>query len=89
MTTTIERALLPDETLTLDRSFGVRTIHVAQGRWRILDATGRALGHVTTDASPAGLRFHAQRFHAPTRLFRDVGLFWDADDAVAALRYSR
>ena len=89
MTTTIERALLPDETLALDRSFGFRAVHVAQGRWRIVDAAGRALGHVTTDASLAGIRYRAQRFHAPTRVFRDVGLFWSAEDAVAALRYSR
>ena len=89
MTMTIERALLPDETLALDRSLGVHAVHVAQGRWRIVDAAGRALGHVTTDASPAGIRYRAQRFHAPTRVFRDVGLFWSADDAIAALRYSR
>jgi hypothetical protein len=88
MTTTIERSLLPDESLALG-SADIHTIHVAQGRWRILDATGRAIGHVTTDRSAGGVRYRAQRFHAPTRAFRDVGAFWSADDAIAALRYSR
>lgn len=89
MTTTIERPLLSDESPTLRTALGAQLIHVAQGRWRVVDAAGRAIGHVMTEVAPEGLRYRAQRFHAPTRSFRDVGTFWSADDAVTALRYSR
>ncbi len=89
MTTTIERPLLSAEPPVFARTFGVRLVHVSEGRWRVVDATGRALGHLTADATTPERRYRAERFHAPTRSFRDLGAFWSADDAVAALRYSR
>lgn len=89
MTTTIERPMLADESPAVSHLLGVHLIHVAQGRWRVVDATGRAIGHIANDAVSAGTRYRAQRFHAATRMFRDVGAFWSADDAVTALRYSR
>lgn len=89
MTTTIERPLRAGDALPLNRALGVHVIHVADGRWRVVDAAGRAIGHIVRDAGADGARYRAQRFHAPTRVFRDVGTFWSPDDAVLALRHSR
>lgn len=64
----------------------VRLLPVGPALWRVLDAQGRALGHLahTDDA-----RFAAFRFHVGTGVFREVGSFWSAADAVECLRLSR
>lgn len=54
--------------------------------WRVQDASGRVLGHLRLAADPLGVRYRAERLHLPTGVFRLVGDFWRADDAVAALR---
>lgn len=59
------------------------------GRWRVLDGSGRALGHLERHETPRGPRFRAQRYHAPSRSFREIGLFWSAHEAAECLRLSR
>jgi hypothetical protein len=66
----------------------IRLLPVATDLWRVVDAEGRALGHIRREVQPEGERLSALRFHAPTRTFRDVGDFWTTHDAVDALRYS-
>ena len=54
--------------------------------WRVVDARGIIRGHLRVIADPLGIRFRAERLHLASGAFRLVGEFWDADDAVAALR---
>lgn len=68
-------------------SAGVRLLPVAAGLWRVLDAAGRALGHLAERDD--GARFAALRFHAASATFREVGIFWSAAEAVECLRLSR
>lgn len=68
-------------------SEAVRLLPVGAGLWRVLDATGRALGHLATRED--GARFAALRFHAASAGFREVGTFWSAAEAVECLRLSR
>lgn len=65
----------------------VRLIPVATAMWRVVDPTGRAMGHLQRLTAPQGERYRARRFHAASGSFRDVGEFWSAQDAVDALRY--
>lgn len=55
--------------------------------WRVIDARGGIRGHLRVVADPLGIRFRAERLQLTTGSFRLVGEFWDADDAVAALRF--
>ncbi|PKI92857.1 hypothetical protein CW368_00675 [Actinomycetales bacterium SN12] len=54
--------------------------------WRVVDAKGAIRGHLRVIADPLGIRYRAERLHLASGAFRLVGEFWDADDAVAALR---
>ncbi|WP_309129180.1 hypothetical protein [Microbacterium sp.] len=55
--------------------------------WRVIDSHGSIRGHLRVIADPLGIRYRAERLHLPSGAFRLVGEFWDADDAVAALRH--
>jgi len=55
--------------------------------WRVLDTRGTIRGHLRVVADPLGIRYRAERLHLASGVFRLVGEFWDADDAVAALRH--
>lgn len=55
--------------------------------WRVVDARGSIRGHLRVVADPLGIRYRAERLHLASGSFRLVGEFWDADDAVAALRF--
>lgn len=68
-------------------SAAVRLLPVGVGLWRVLDGTGRALGHLA--AREEGARFTALRFHAGTATFREIGAFWSAAEAAECLRLSR
>lgn len=54
--------------------------------WRVVDARGAIRGHLRVIADPLGIRYRAERLHLTSGCFVLVGEFWDADDAVAALR---
>ena len=64
-------------------------VPVGAARWRVLDCSGRALGHLERYESEFGPRYRAQRFHAPSRTFRAIGEFWSAPEAADTLRLSR
>lgn len=55
--------------------------------WRVLDSRGAIRGHLRIAPHDLGIRYRAERLHLPSGLFRVVGDFWSADDAVAALRF--
>ena len=63
-------------------------VRAADHLWRVQDQREHVLGHLRIVADPLGLRYRAERLHLATGVFRVVGEFWRADDAVAALRYS-
>lgn len=70
-------------------SLRTRTEHLDRAGdhlWRVVDARGTIRGHLRVIADPLGIRFRAERLHLASGAFRLVGEFWDADDAVAALR---
>ncbi|MFT4220001.1 MAG: hypothetical protein QM611_05740 [Microbacterium sp.] len=79
-------ASLPLSAPALPAARGVSLARAADDLWRVLDHTGRVIGHLQAVAHPLGLRYRARRFHAPTARFRDLGDFWSPDDAVACLR---
>jgi hypothetical protein len=55
--------------------------------WRVIDARGTIRGHLRVVADPLGIRYRAERLNRESGAFRLVGEFWDANDAVAALRF--
>jgi hypothetical protein len=63
-------------------------VRAADHLWRVQDQREHVLGHLRIVADPLGLRYRAERLHLATGVFRVVGEFWRADDAVAALRHS-
>jgi len=67
----------------------VRLDPAAPGLWRVRDSAGLVIGHLQAVAEGGGTRFRARRFHAATHAFRDLGDFWNADDAVECLRLGR
>jgi len=69
------------------RSPAERLERAADHLWRVVDARGSIRGHLRVVADPLGIRYRAERLQLDTGAFRLVGEFWDADDAVAALRH--
>ena len=69
-------------------SLRVRLASAGPALWRVLDPTGRIIGHVTRIEHTLGERWGARRYHDRVGGFRAVGEFWSIDDAVAALRSS-
>lgn len=68
---------------------GVTVRAVSARRWRVLDRTGRVLGHLRAERMRDGVRFHAERFDLAAARMRDLGAFWTAAEAVECLRYLR
>ncbi|MDT0157101.1 hypothetical protein Q9R19_05620 [Microbacterium sp. ARD32] len=69
------------------RSRSERLERAGDRLWRVIDARGGIRGHLRVVADPLGIRYRAERLHLPSGVFRLVGEFWDAEDAVAALRF--
>ena len=67
----------------------LRLTPAAPSLWRVLDARGLVVGHLQEIANAAGVRFRARRFHAATHAFRDLGDFWNIDDAIDCLKFTR
>ncbi|MFV4914494.1 DNA mismatch repair protein [Microbacterium lacticum] len=68
---------------------GVTLRAVSDRRWRVLDRTGRVIGHLRAEAQSTGIRFHAERFDLASARLRHLGAFWSADEAIDCLRYLR
>lgn len=77
------------ETPRLGPEASVRLAVAAPALWRVVDQRGRVIGHLQAMAEDSGVRYRARRFHAASRMFRDLGEFWSADDAVDCLRFAR
>ena len=67
----------------------VRLSPAAPGLWRVLEASGRVIGHIQAGAAEAGMRYRARRYHTASRAFRDLGEFWSVGDAIDCLRFAR
>ncbi|HET6300306.1 hypothetical protein [Microbacterium sp.] len=68
---------------------GIRLVPAGPALWRVLDRSGRAIGHLQAVLKPEGVAWRARRFHRLTRELRDLGDFWSPDDAVDCLRFAR
>lgn len=68
---------------------GYRLVQAAAHLHRVVDPSGRVIGHVADHEVDGVRRVIARRFHAATGAFVDVGAFWDVNDAVTALHHSR
>lgn len=81
---------LPEVPLATPRLSSSREhlVRAADHLWRVQDRRDHVLGHLRIVADPLGLRYRAERLHLATGVFRIVGEFWRADEAVAVLRYS-
>jgi len=66
-----------------------RLVPVADRLWRVVDGSGRALGHLQQRGAGKHARFAARRFHAASGRFRDIGEFCRAAEALECLRLSR
>lgn len=87
MTTVIEARSSGAPALTSNSR--VRLVAAGPSLWRVLDSAGIVIGHLQQVAHTGGVRFRARRFHTPSRVFRDIGEFWRADEAVECLRLAR
>jgi hypothetical protein len=76
-------------TPTVPPGASVRLAEAAPALWRVIDASGRVIGHIQALAEDAGIRYRARRFHVGSRAFRDLGEFWSAGDAIDCLRFAR
>ena len=76
-------------TPTIPRGSSVRLAAAAPALWRVIDPTGRVIGHIQALTEGAEVRYRARRFHARSRSFRDLGDFWSAGDAIDCLRFAR
>ena len=73
----------------LSKGTPVRLTWAAPALWRVMDASGRVIGHLQASAQRQGVRYRARRFHTASRTFRELGEFWSADDAIECLRFAR
>ncbi|MFI8631881.1 hypothetical protein ACIGEP_04705 [Microbacterium sp. NPDC077663] len=76
-------------TTTDQRLRAYRLVAVSGGVSRVVDGSGRVIGHVAQSGDGDGCRYRARRFRATSGGFIDFGEFWHLDDAVAALHDSR
>jgi hypothetical protein len=81
--------LAPDRGPHLSTRAQVRLDRAAPDLWRVVDRSGLVIGHLQAVPHGADTRYRARRFHPTAHVFRDLGDFWDPDDAVEALRLGR
>lgn len=67
----------------------LRLLDAAPALWRVLDGSGRVIGHLDARPQAGGVRYRARRFHAASRAFLELGEFWRASDALDCLRFAR
>ncbi len=64
----------------------VHLVSVGPRLWRVVDMTGRIVGHLQHHDHALGSRWAARRYRDGVGGFRTVGEFWTVDEAVSALR---
>jgi hypothetical protein len=84
-TTELDAAPAP----TVPPGVPVRLARATASLWRVIDRSGRVIGHLQAIAQSDGVRFRARRFHAASRAFLELGDFWSAADAIDCLRFAR
>ena len=52
----------------------VRLTCAAPALWRVMDASGRVIGHLQASAQRQGVRYRARRFHTASRTFNALGI---------------
>lgn len=67
----------------------VRLVPAAPALWRVLDRRGIVIGHLQAIAQDGATRFRARRFHRSNGGLRDLGDFWNVEDAIDCLRFAR
>ena len=67
----------------------LRLLDAAPSLWRVVDRSGRVIGHLQVLAQSGGIRYRARRFRAAPRAFLELGEFWSAADALDCLRFAR
>ena len=67
----------------------MRLVTAAPSLWRVVEPGGRVIGHLQEVAQAGAIRFRARRYSPAARVFRDLGDFWNADDAVECLAFAR
>lgn len=77
---------VPFATPPLSAERGLRLMRASADLWRVVDVSGRAIGHLQVVPHPLGLRYRALRYHVPAGRLRAVGDFWSPDDAAQCLR---
>ncbi|GAA1847505.1 hypothetical protein ACFQZV_08785 [Microbacterium koreense] len=68
---------------------GYRLVSAGPQLWRVIDRAGTIIGHLAAYRLGDAVRYRARRYHAATRILRDLGEFWSPEDALDCLRYSR
>ena len=64
---TLTLADLRSATPHLSRAIDVRLVPAAPALWRVVDRSGRVIGHLQAVREGADVRYRARRFHAPSR----------------------
>ncbi|GAA1965442.1 hypothetical protein [Microbacterium deminutum] len=77
------------ETPTAPQGSAVRITAAGPALWRVVDASGRVIGHLQALVEGGTVRYRARRFHPASRAFRDLGEFWSTADAIDCLRFAR
>ncbi|WEK14497.1 MAG: hypothetical protein P0Y48_04645 [Candidatus Microbacterium phytovorans] len=67
----------------------VRLLRATARLWRATSHDGRIIGHIRVDDDGGDFRYVALRFSARARGLIEVGAFWNPDEAVDCLRWSR
>lgn len=74
---------------TIPPGVPVQLLEAAPSLWRVVDRSGRVIGHLQALAKGGAVGYRARRFHAASRAFLDLGDFWSLSDALDCLRFAR
>ena len=66
---TLTLSARPHGTPRLTSGTTLRLAPVAADRWRVVDSSGRIIGHLDALVRPGGSRYRARRYHAASRAF--------------------
>ncbi|MCP2636731.1 hypothetical protein K0817_009160 [Microbacterium sp. HD4P20] len=66
----------------------LRLAAAAPALWRVIDRSGRVVGHLQALSEADGIRYRVRRFHPPSRAFLDLGEFWRIGEAIDCLRFA-
>lgn len=79
----------PIDTPAVPPGIPLRLLDAAPSLWRVVDLRGRVIGHLQAVAQSGGIRYRARRFQVASRVFLELGEFWNPGDALDCLRFAR